>query len=1075
MTPLADPIFLTNETIAFIGFENGYSGIYIYDLKSKKLEKITQDKNYYRGLDFNAKRNLLVFSKEEDRLSKPCRYNYNLYSYNLATKAFSRLTESEYNELDPTFSPDGSKIAFIGDKDDVYNIFLYDVDNGKVVQATDVNVAALSPRWVSDEKLYVGTIKRFESFIYKMSVPTLKIAFSKNLPQPTDTFYSITGGDLVLAKDLKKDSLDKEIKFKSTFLIKGNNLNVIDGKRNYLVKEFVAHEGALVMMTEPGELNSWEIKKNEVVFSYLNGNLQRVTKSYNYPGMLDSTVENIIKAFKKDKSIVRMWVSPDATIIFILANNVLSFEKKKSEQSLYVIDVSRASIEEIPYYRPLAKIKDRIANVYFLAQSKCIFEVDRRDWEGDSYKDYYLLDLALKKFEEFDLGTGRFDISADSQYLLILSNKTHGGDALELYDSSANSRLVLYKAPSGYRIVDAHFIDNNSVFLGLAENAGESVGIMYIEKSGKTVFEKFLKVTEGYRFNYARSSNDGQYAALKIKDTRTKTGIEKLYMYHRGEDLLKEVGTDLSYFDRVFFAGQSAIFDGRDLDEFRNIYAYSSGIISKGYKIDSSGYSLATNTLVIGGSEDVLTVNLEKGTVKKIADKTLGFDVYEKNIVMSSFSKGYYNLYLYEIPKGSISRLTNSWFNELSPKISSGGIAYTVDEEKRFSIHLRPSITEDKVVRVYLDKADIYNPLWKDGKLYFNVKGLAKQEEDQKISEELKPDLWNNIPLDTTLKVGKVPNYLRPEYVFGGLAYDGSNALIFLSFAADNIFSDRGVFANIIYRSEFINSTIGYTNIEMGRTYTLYLNQLEQTTSGGFSFMKTYLLNKFMEFDLYTQIEYQRFLPDDFKGDTIEVPGELVKQYVIKSGAVYAYDATIWDYHGPVKGAKFLIKSELGLNLRTGKVSNIDANTDFRVYNQLVSRLGFAHRLMGGTSQGSYPTIYFLGGNISFRGVPFDGLEGNNYWVFSEDFRIPLFDILGAKLPDPVDGAIGPFFRFFDVRGGLYFDVGQVWFNKNDKLDQILYSFGTFINSPTIFGMTLRFSKGLVGQKGFNFWFGYNW
>ena len=130
---------------------------------------------------------------------------------------------------------------------------------------------------------------------------------------------------------------------------------------------------------------------------------------------------------------------------------------------------------------------------------------------------------------------------------------------------------------------------------------------------------------------------------------------------------------------------------------------------------------------------------------------------------------------------------------------------------------------------------------------------------------------------------------------------------------------------------------------------------------------------------------------------------------------------------------------------------------------------------MAGTSIGNYPTTYFIGGNISFRGVPFDGLEGNNYWVVSEDLRLPYFDVLGAKLPDPVDMVLGPFFRFFDVRGGLYFDIGQVWFKKHDDISKIKYSFGIFANIPTIFAMTLRFSKGLVGQKGYNFWFGYNW
>jgi Tol biopolymer transport system component len=1073
---ILDPLMLGRDKLAFIGFENDYSGIYIYDIKTKKLEKITKDKSYYRGIDYNQQRNIIVFSKEEERIAKPCRYNFNLYSYNLSTKEFKKLTDSEYNDFDPSISPDGSKIAFVGDKDDTYNIFLYDLDNGKVVQATDVKVAAFTPRWVDNEKIYLGTIKKFESFIYKMRVPTLKIAFSKNLPVPAKAFYTLNNGNFVIATDSDPGQRDNEIEFKNKFVIKGSNLSVLDGKRKYEVKNFVAHQGSLTLLTEPAELNSWEKSKDEVIFAYENGKLERMSRAFGFAQKLDSTIQNIIGAFKKDKSVISTFVSPDGTLIYILVNNVLSFEKKKAEQSLYVIDTKTAKITEMPYYKPLSTLRDNITKLYFLSGAKTVIEVQRRDWEGDEYKQYYIHDQKIDKFNEFDVGTGMFNISLDSRYVINLNDDHSSGQVLELYDSNEDKRKVLTKIAPGFVAVETSFIENNMIFVGLLEKAGDRVGIIYVDISGKPAFEKYLKVTAGYRFVHAKSSSDGQYAALKIRDTRTKTGIEKLYFYQRGEDLLKEIGTDLSYYDKIEFVKGTVVFEGRDLDDFANLYAFGKSEISKGYKIDSSGYSDSSNKLVISGSEDLMIVDLEKGGVKRIIDKTLGFDVYKDNIIISSFVDGFYNLFVYDIPKSSLIRLTKSWFNELNPKISSKGIAYTADEGKRFSIHLRSSLNEDKIERIYLDKSDVYNPVWDKERLYFNIReSIASSEMDQKVSEPLRPDLWTNIPLDTTLKVGKVPNNLRPEYLLGGVAYDGRNALIFLSLTADNIFSDRGLFANIVYKSDFINSVIGYTNIEMGRTYSLYLNKLDNNSFGGFSFQKTYLLDKFREFDLFAGFEFQKFKPDQFRGDNQDFPDQVVTQYILKSGAVYAYDATIWDYHGPIKGGKYLAKSELGINLQTGKVSSVDANVDLRFYNQIVSRVGFAHRFMAGTSQGPYPTIYFLGGNISFRGVPFDGLECNNYWVFSEDLRIPFFDILGGKLPDPVDSAIGPFFRFFDVRGGLYLDMGQVWFNKFDDIENILYSFGMFINTPTLFGMTLRFSKGFLGQSGFNFWFGYNW
>src|SRR5262249_41622048 len=118
-------------------------------------------------------------------------------------------------------------------------------------------------------------------------------------------------------------------------------------------------------------------------------------------------------------------------------------------------------------------------------------------------------------------------------------------------------------------------------------------------------------------------------------------------------------------------------------------------------------------------------------------------------------------------------------------------------------------------------------------------------------------------------------------------------------------------------------------------------------------------------------------------------------------------------------------------------------------------------------------TVFLLGGNLSFRGVDFDDLFGNTYWVFSEDLRIPLFDVIGGKLPDPVDSFLGFLFRYFDVRGGLYFDIVAVWL-ESASYDNI-YSVGYFFNIPTPLGLNFRFSDGVFGKDTMTIWVGANW
>jgi hypothetical protein len=110
---------------------------------------------------------------------------------------------------------------------------------------------------------------------------------------------------------------------------------------------------------------------------------------------------------------------------------------------------------------------------------------------------------------------------------------------------------------------------------------------------------------------------------------------------------------------------------------------------------------------------------------------------------------------------------------------------------------------------------------------------------------------------------------------------------------------------------------------------------------------------------------------------------------------------------------------------------------------------------------------------MSFRGVGFDDLVGQNYFVFSEDIRLPLFDFIGAKFFDPVDMVFGLFSRYFDVRAGIYGDVGATWMN-GDETD-LIYSVGYFVNVPTVFGLIVRLNQGFLGEKKFGLWFGTNW
>ena len=113
--------------------------------------------------------------------------------------------------------------------------------------------------------------------------------------------------------------------------------------------------------------------------------------------------------------------------------------------------------------------------------------------------------------------------------------------------------------------------------------------------------------------------------------------------------------------------------------------------------------------------------------------------------------------------------------------------------------------------------------------------------------------------------------------------------------------------------------------------------------------------------------------------------------------------------------------------------------------------------------------------------MPLLDVGGNNYVLASADLRVPLFDFVAAIPSGPSKYILWPFMVFVDLQSGVYLDAGNAWYNKGQAPQgereslALDYSAGYFLNIPTAFGLTFRFSQGVYGEKGASFWIGYNW
>ncbi len=133
----------------------------------------------------------IVFSGIQGGLS-------DLWMYDLQTDSLKRLTDDSYAELQPSWSPDGSRIAFVTDRFSTdlkdldignYRLALLNPDNGEITEVETFNdVKNINPQWSHDGKnIYFLSAPQGITNLYKINLD------SQDITQMTNLFVGITG------------------------------------------------------------------------------------------------------------------------------------------------------------------------------------------------------------------------------------------------------------------------------------------------------------------------------------------------------------------------------------------------------------------------------------------------------------------------------------------------------------------------------------------------------------------------------------------------------------------------------------------------------------------------------------------------------------------------------------------------------------------------------------------------------------------------------------------------------------------------------------------------------------------
>ncbi len=122
--------------LVFVGTRNGASDLYVYELATQHLSQLTDDLFSDLEPQWSPDGSHVLFVSDRRGFTDPGAYprplkihdlysrQFDIYTVNVATRQIERVTDTEANEKSPVWSPDGTKIAFVSDRNGIYNIFI---------------------------------------------------------------------------------------------------------------------------------------------------------------------------------------------------------------------------------------------------------------------------------------------------------------------------------------------------------------------------------------------------------------------------------------------------------------------------------------------------------------------------------------------------------------------------------------------------------------------------------------------------------------------------------------------------------------------------------------------------------------------------------------------------------------------------------------------------------------------------------------------------------------------------------------------------------------------------------------
>lgn len=150
------------KDIVFSAITDGFSDLFIYNIESDSLKRITESLQYEADPHFSADGKTILFSIEDtsgSAMHSNSPYGSTpseLATLELSTGILSIITNTKWNEKQPCFSPDGKSILYVSDRNGLDNLYICPIDSTENSRPlTDFVGGCSNPDWALDSSCIV--------------------------------------------------------------------------------------------------------------------------------------------------------------------------------------------------------------------------------------------------------------------------------------------------------------------------------------------------------------------------------------------------------------------------------------------------------------------------------------------------------------------------------------------------------------------------------------------------------------------------------------------------------------------------------------------------------------------------------------------------------------------------------------------------------------------------------------------------------------------------------------------------------------------------------------------------------